>query len=139
MRQKNWKKVALMTAPLLVAGSVYAFAADGGASQAAAGAASRQGAVTYNISQGQPLTQAELQELAAVKPAQQEADTAVDLAVLDEHNPFVVQEPTQPTQEQQRAATAEEGRHSDAFDLSLVKKLELQTQTTLGELKLEFT
>lgn len=133
----KWKKVALITGPLLVAGSVYAFAADGGAKQQQAEPASGQGLVTYNIGKAEPLTDAELQALAGAKPeATEEQTSALDDMDLSQYDPFDVQEPVTQTAEQTKAA--EQQRIAGAFDLSLVKKLELKTHTTLGELKLEF-
>lgn len=136
--KKQWK-IALIAAPVLVAGSVFAFAAEGTEKEAAS--AESTSGVSHTIVDSQPLTEAELQEVASAAPAPVEEPAAVGnqpegsvpQSVLDSANPFVVQQPIAPV------PTAPASAQKNEFDLAQVKKFELKSNTTQGELKIEFS
>jgi len=146
--KKQWK-IALIAAPVIVAGSVFAFAAEG--TEKEASSAESASGVSHTIVDSQPLTETELQEVASAAPAPVEETAAsgnrpegsVPQSVLDSANPFVVQQPVEAAVAATAAGaaagvTASAPVQKNEFVLALVKKFELKSNTTQGELKIEF-
>lgn len=153
--QTKWIKVAMFTVPLLIAGSIYTFAAAG--TEEADQAQDSGSGITYRLVKSEPLTPEELKQLETAKMTASDPDSSttepnqtVEQSVLDAHNPFLVYAPTTTG-----AGTSDTGtgggtagsttQPSQAqpspnakFDLALVKKLELKTNTDHGWLKLKF-
>ncbi|ARU63584.1 hypothetical protein CBW65_23150 [Tumebacillus avium] len=132
----KWKKIALITAPILVAGSVYAFTN--------ASASNEDNGITGTLVASQTLTPEEIAALEAAKPAPASSTTepSVDMESI---NPFTVYTP--PAASSDTATTPAATTPAPAptpetakqpFALENVAKLELKSQTTMGELKLEF-
>jgi hypothetical protein len=146
---QNWKKIALFTAPVLVAGSVYAFAANGDSSSpqaASAATATSQGGVTATVSAAQPLSAQEMAELTNAKPAPATAanqpDGSIPQSVLDANNPFSVAAATpasgSATTGSTPAAPQPATSPNASFDIAQVKNMQLNSNTTEGQLKVQF-
>lgn len=153
------KKAILIAAPLLVLGvGVYAFAAEGSsATKTASQSAATNNGVTASVVKEEALTPQEVQQLAAnAQPAPATTaststagtgsssfgnGSAPDQALLDANNPFTVQgaagtaTTTGNAPANSNAGTVGSG---SAFDLSLVKDLQIQTNTTQGAMKVQF-
>lgn len=146
----KWKKIALLTAPLVIGGTVYAFAA-GGSTEEQAAAATDQSSVSYKVVKAEALTSDEMRALqqAKVAPspnAQQQA------AAVEPMNPFVMYnansagtadtatapDTTSPSATPSAPAPAQTNPN-DQFDLASVKNFEWATHTTQGQLKLKFS
>ncbi|TCP54531.1 hypothetical protein EV586_104150 [Tumebacillus sp. BK434] len=128
----KWKKITLITAPILIAGSVYAFTN--------ASASNEDNGITGTLVSSEKLTPEEIAALESAKPAPAPAtgtDTTpeVDMSAI---NPFTVYTPPAAPAATTPAAAPAVETSQQPFSLDNVKKLELKSQTTLGELKLEF-
>jgi hypothetical protein len=139
---RKWKKIALVTAPLLMAGSVYAFAT--------ASASNTDSGITGTLISSEAISEEELKALESAKPAPVEsADGASDVD-MEAINPFTVYTPQTPATgsdseggaaqapAQHAAQASAQNEEQVTFSLENVKHLELKTKTTLGELKLEW-
>jgi hypothetical protein len=135
---KKQRTIALFAAPALVLGSVYAFAANSSEQDAASSVG-----ISHAIVDTQPLTAEELQQVASAEPVPapveetNQPEGSVPRSVLDAANPFVVQQPTAPDTNSSAPAVST-GEPSQEFQLALVKKLELKSNTAEGELKIQF-
>ena len=129
----KWKKIALLTAPLLIGGTVYALAA-GGATQEQAAATTDQSAVSYKVVKAEALTPDELQTLQQAKVAPN-PNAPQQAAAVDPMNPFVMYNANSAG----TAGTASAPTNpNEQFDLAAVKNFEWTTNTTQGPLKLRF-
>lgn len=149
--KRSWKKALIMAAPLvIVAGGVgYAMAGSAATERADnANQTAKTNNVTAEVVSSQLLTPEEAAQIGNAKPAPLVESTAtasatttsgsggVDQATLDANNPFTVQSPPAST------GTAQDPAATPAlasnFQVSLVKGMELETNTTEGKLKAEF-
>lgn len=136
----KWKKIALITAPILVAGSVYAFTN--------ASASNEDNGITGTLVASETLTPEEIAALESAKPAPAPATSSTTSQSVDMEsiNPFTVYTPPAASSDSATAPAATTPAPAPApapeaakqpFSLENVAKLELKSQTTLGELKLE--
>jgi len=128
--EAKWKKVMVFGVPLLIGGTVVAMASGDGVQERRTSTPSSN--VSVEVVSTEPLTADELKALAEAEPAPVEtaanpSEPTIDQGVLDKTNPFLV-----------TAAMPAPAPAGSSFDLSNVGKLELETNTTQGELKLAF-
>ena len=144
----KWKMIALLTAPLLIGGTVYALA-SGGSTQEQAAAETDQSAVSYKVVKAEALTPDEMQALQQAKVAPS-PNAQQQTAAVDPMNPFVMYNANSAG-----AADASTGADTaspsatpsapapatpnEQFDLASVKNFEWATNTTQGQLKLKFS
>ena len=133
----KWKKIALLTAPLVIGGTVYALAA-GGSTQEQAAATTEESAVSSKVVKTEALTPDELQALQEAKVAPS-PDAQQQTAAVDPFNPFVMYNADSAGTADASSAPAPAPTNPDEqFNLAAVKKFEWKTMTTQGELKVEF-
>jgi hypothetical protein len=168
MMHTKWKKTILIAVPLVVLGSVAAFAAEGQSSNKLASATApatsnvKSSAISSQVVSTQSLTPDELQALDTAKPAPAPATTAstttststagfsssgTDQSLIDANDPFSVQNSNTATASTGNAGTSTGGTATTGataatggtFSLDLVKNLDITSNTTQGVLKLHFT
>ncbi|KEO85229.1 hypothetical protein [Tumebacillus flagellatus] len=157
----SWKKVVLIAAPLVLAAGGAGYAVTGTTKTTEnADQAANASNVSAQVVSSVPLTAEEAAQLGNAKPVQvadasttNGASTAVanpvDQATLDANNPFVVQQPAA-TSATGSTATASTGSADSQgasgagtavasnFQLNSVHDLHFETNTTQGNLKVEF-
>ncbi|ASS74713.1 hypothetical protein CIG75_06815 [Tumebacillus algifaecis] len=122
----KWNKIIWITAPILVAGSVYVFTN--------AAASNEDNGITGTLVSSEALSEAELAALQSAQPAPAPA-SSVDLESI---NPFTVYTPPASVATTTATPPATPVVAAAPFSLQNVSKLKLKTQTTLGEVKLDF-